>query len=710
MSRFGEWRQPSEWTRSQIAIAAAVGLPVIYWTCFGSGRRKKRHAGPTGFDHFLKEAPAAPARHATDFGSFLKQKGGAADQRAAQLLAEQQAKAAGPPLTEDSKVVTILYGTEYGFSKEIAEKLRDSLREQPPYWPRVVDMADHPEGLDLAREQALLVVCSTQGDGVPPAEAREFCDWLASSAVPDEALKGVNFSVCALGDRSYEHYCACGKAVDLRLEKLGAQRFVERAEINREDWPTVDGWLANVAAALKNLPLKPASETGHLDLGKTSAVESGPRWGKNNPYPGRVLAIEGLCHLENADDKDTVRVEIDLGDSNITYLPGDALGIYPSNRPEDAEQLLAAMGAQGDLLLPAPAWPRRLGPAGAVESDKIPLRDLLISAYDIRAPKPELLQMILKALPDHHSNGLPNGATNGAANGVADGHANGLSNGHANGHMNGDSSCDKGSPVQQAEKVRAVLASNVEKYLAPRHVSDILADFPAARLEPPQVLAGLRQLQPRLYSISSAQREGATRVAVTVAVVRYDALGRNRVGVASTLLAERLQVGDTVPVYVSRNPDFRLPEDPEVPIIMVGPGTGLAPFRAFMHHRLLPDPLARDEPAETVEDPVARAVQQEGLADTSPAQARNPAPAARQGGRGVGGGQSLQPPAGHCSHPGQARPFCWIRRSDHTGRLQGGAGDAVLRLPAVGPGLPVRRPAARVAPRGPSGASHRLLP
>lgn len=73
---------------------------------------------------------------------------------------------------------------------------------------------------------------------------------------------GVNFSVCALGDRSYEHYCACGKAVDLRLEKLGAQRFVERAEVNREDWPTVDGWLANVAAALENLPLKPASETG----------------------------------------------------------------------------------------------------------------------------------------------------------------------------------------------------------------------------------------------------------------------------------------------------------------------------------------------------------------------------------------------------------------------------------------------------------------
>lgn len=66
MSRFGEWRQPSEWTRSQIAIAAAVGLPVIYWTCFGSGRRKKRHAGPTGFDHFLKEAPAAPGEPVAD--------------------------------------------------------------------------------------------------------------------------------------------------------------------------------------------------------------------------------------------------------------------------------------------------------------------------------------------------------------------------------------------------------------------------------------------------------------------------------------------------------------------------------------------------------------------------------------------------------------------------------------------------------------------
>ena len=116
---------------------------------------------------------------------------------------------------------------------------------------------------------------------------------------------------------------------------------------------------------------------------------------------------------------------------------------------------------------------------------------------------------------------------------------------------------------------------------------DVLHDFSCARLPLARLLACLRQLQPRLYSISSSPLEAPGRVQVTVAVVRYEALGKDRIGVASTFLGERTKVGDRVAVYPSENPDFRLPENREAPIIMVGPGTGLAPFRAFLQHSAL---------------------------------------------------------------------------------------------------------------------------
>ncbi len=111
----------------------------------------------------------------------------------------------------DAIPITVLFGTEYGFSKEVAEKACERLRAAVPpassggasYWPRLFDMADLPGGLPGMAEgshQALLVVCSTQGDGVPPTEAREFCDWLSSGAAPQLGV-AVHYSVCALGDR-----------------------------------------------------------------------------------------------------------------------------------------------------------------------------------------------------------------------------------------------------------------------------------------------------------------------------------------------------------------------------------------------------------------------------------------------------------------------------------------------------------------------------
>lgn len=217
---------------------------------------------------------------------------------------------------------------------------------------------------------------------------------------------------------------------------------------------------------------------------------------------------------------------------------------------QEVETVMEALGA-GNPAVPVPRWhyaDARLEDG----AETMPLRDALSRCYDLRQPKLELFAALRAALP------VGEGALGAELDGLI------------------------------ADREAA------EAYLEPRHVSDVLAAFRPARLAPAELLASLRQLAPRLYSISSSQLEGAGQVQATVAVVRYSSLGRERVGVCSTDLCERLAVGDSVPIYVHANPDFRLPEDDGTPIVMVGPGTGLAPFRSFLKERELRQASAGD--------------------------------------------------------------------------------------------------------------------
>lgn len=447
-----------------------------------------------------------------------------------------------------------MYGTEYGFSKEIAEKLCSSLAKQSGLWPQLENMADHPEGYSFASSQVVLMACSTQGDGVPPTEAREFCEWLFAGKAGN--LGHLHFGVCALGDKSYTHFCRCGKQLDAALESSGAVRLAERVDVNKEDWPVVDAWVEATVRAVAQLSLKTFAELGVATDGEADVKGPAPKkWGKSRPYFATVVAQEGLCTLTGPGDKNTVRTELCLGDSGITYLPGDALGMYPTNKAEAVEELVAAMGAQASELVPVPSWhyEEEGGPGS-----EMTLAEALAKCYDIRSPKPELLKLLVAGL-------------------------DAKANGHH--HTNGDAHHAPSGP----ELLRAALAdtASLEAYLAPRHVVDVLQDAAPARLSTSQVLSCLRQLQPRLYSISSSPLEDPTRVQVTVAEVMYSSLGKDRVGVCSTMLSQRIQVGTRIPVYVHKNPDFRLPASPSTPIIMVGPGTGLAPFRSFILERML---------------------------------------------------------------------------------------------------------------------------
>jgi sulfite reductase (NADPH) flavoprotein alpha-component len=249
-------------------------------------------------------------------------------------------------------------------------------------------------------------------------------------------------------------------------------------------------------------------------------------YSRKNPFPA-TLTTNRLLTLEGS-EKDTRHLELSLAGSGLHYEVGDSLGVFPSNDPELVEEILQVLGFSGEEIVPTP------------DGENTPIRHALLKSYILTEPSKQLLQACAEK--------------------------------------------DSG-----AEFLRDMLdpdfKSELDKYLWGRGVIDPLVEFDAARFTPEEFVGLLRKLQPRLYSIASSQKAVGEAVHLTVATVRYESFGRPRKGVCSTFLAERAGGPGAVPVFVHSAKHFRLPEDPATPIIMVGPGTGVAPFRAFLQER-----------------------------------------------------------------------------------------------------------------------------
>ena len=243
---------------------------------------------------------------------------------------------------------------------------------------------------------------------------------------------------------------------------------------------------------------------------------------KSNPFPATVL--ENIRIVGRHSGKETRHVELDLTGSGLAYQPGDSLGFVPRNDPTVVEQLLETSGLAADADV-------------VVKGETVPLVGALASGFEITCPSPRFIEQWARLSKAAELQALAEGGA--------------------------------------AERLR---------YLEQHHVIDIIRRFPVAGIKPDELIAGLRPLQPRLYSIASSQAAVGEEAHLTIAPVRYELHGTARGGVASTHIADRLEMGETVPVYVQENPYFRLPAD-EVPIIMIGPGTGVAPFRAFLQER-----------------------------------------------------------------------------------------------------------------------------
>ena len=421
--------------------------------------------------------------------------------------------AVSPIAESQGRTLTILYGTETGNGRALAKALAASAGERGLN-AKLTDMADY-KVRQIKDEQDLLIIVSTHGEGDPPEPAVGFFEFIESARAPK--LNGVRYSVLALGDSTYEHYCEAGKRLDRRLEELGAGRLRERVDCDVDYDEPAAGWSEALVEKL-------ASETDKARVAQLRPATIAPTvHDKRNPFPATVL--ENIRIVGRHSSKETRHVELDLTGSGMTYQPGDSLGMVPSNNEQVVDDLLEAAGLPGDVEV-------------SVKDSRISLASALTSRFEITIASPRFIEQWAKL--------------SGA------------------GELQSLVGVDRA-----AERVQ---------FLDKHHVADIIRRFPVPGVDPQDLLAGLRPLQPRLYSLASSQAAVGDEAHITVSPVRYELHGTARGGVASTQIADRLEMGDVVPVYVQENPHFRLPAD-DVPIIMIGPGTGVAPFRAFLQER-----------------------------------------------------------------------------------------------------------------------------
>jgi sulfite reductase (NADPH) flavoprotein alpha-component len=439
----------------------------------------------------------------------------------------------------------ILYASETGNAAALARDV-ESAAQALGLKASAEDLARYkPRG--LKDEETVLFIASTHGEGDPPENAAGFFEFLSGRKAP--SLEGLRFAVLALGDSTYEFFCEAGKLLDRRLEELGAVRIQDRQDCDVDYEQDAQQWTQRILERLQSEGAAPAagSSGGSKPAGAASprAVATAAaaataasastvvtartaampvlRYGKNHPFDAQVIENIRLTGRESS--KDTRHLEFSLEGSGLEYLPGDALGVHPRNDPALVDELLGLFGWTGSEAVAARAGETEIGKALAQE-------------YEITALTPRFIEQWATLSGDKRL------ATTAA-----------------------------GSRAELAE------------FMTGNQIIDLIKAKPVPGLSPQAFLASLRSLQPRLYSIASSADFVPGEAHVCVAPVRFRLHERDRHGVASRYLADALDVGSSAPVHVQRNDNFRLPADPSTPIIMVGAGTGIAPYRAFMQHR-----------------------------------------------------------------------------------------------------------------------------
>lgn len=334
-------------------------------------------------------------------------------------------------------------------------------------------------------------------------------------------LTGLKFAVLGLGDSSYEFFCQTGKDFELRLQTLGGEIITERLDADVDYQEVTQAWFDKALTAVEATLEKAGTSTTAAVATGTIVTEN--KYNKQNPFSASLLTSQKITGDRSA--KDVRHIEIDLEGSDLHYTAGDALGVWFKNDQNMVDELIEKLGLDATKEV-------------TVGDNKIALKGALIEEYELTGTHP----------------------------GFIEGYA---------------ALTENEALLKLAEDKNACrdFANN-------NQVVDIVTTTGNDKVTEENFVALLRRSSPRLYSIASSQTEVEDEVHLTVgAVVFENEAGQQRGGSASTFLSHRLKEGEEVKVFIEDNHNFRLPANPETPVIMVGPGTGIAPFRAFMQER-----------------------------------------------------------------------------------------------------------------------------
>ncbi len=429
-----------------------------------------------------------------------------------------QALPAGKPVGDAGNTLTILYGSQTGHARSVAEELHEAAQEAG-VTAELVSMGKFKEK-NLKKLGYVLVIISTQGEGDPPDDAVALWEYMNSTKAPK--LEDFNFAVLGLGDSSYEFYCKTGKDFDARLEELGGKRILDRVDLDVDFDDGAEVWIPKALNAMKEIiPEGAAPAVAPALGGGFGAVAPSVHYSRKKPLKTRLLACQKITGRYS--EKDIRHIEIDLEGSELSYLPGDSLGIWFKNDEELVEDLLKLLEIDPETTV-------------HVHDEPHTIREALTEKYELTLLHPGFVTEYAGAIGN--------------------------------------------------KELQAIAAETdpLRDYVGVRQIIDVVREYPG-KVAADAFIGMLRKLTPRLYSIASSQNEVEEEVHLTLGVVEYEAHGYDHLGGASGYLAHRLKEGEDVLIYVESNDNFRLPEDTTKPVIMIGPGTGIAPFRAFIQER-----------------------------------------------------------------------------------------------------------------------------